>query len=104
MVCVHVPKTFDRRVEICVPSCDVDEVKKVFEASESGVKSFIFDLEDTVIPSAENLIVSYQNINQVLTDINKSNFSSLPNQWQEFETFLLILFFTTKWWCYWLYR
>ena len=69
----------DRRVEICVPSTDADEVKKVYEAKESDVSSFIFDFEDTVIPRAESLIEGYRNIYEVINSLQENNLDNLPN-------------------------
>ena len=69
----------DRRVELCVPSCDKNEVQKIYDAKESKVSSFIFDFEDTVIPSAEHLIEGYKNLYEVVNSLDDGQINSLPN-------------------------
>ena len=66
-------------MEICVPSNDHDEVKKVFEAKSKNICSFIFDFEDTVIPSAQNLIEGYKNVFEVISNVDSDKLSNLPN-------------------------
>ena len=69
----------DRRVELCVPSCDSDEVKKVSLAKEHNVSSFIFDFEDMVIPSREIILEGHKNVLEVTSSLNTESLKKLPN-------------------------
>lgn len=69
----------DRRVELCVPSSDFEEVKKVFYAKEHHISSFIFDFEDTVIPSSTSILNGFKNVHEVLSSISQENIKNVPN-------------------------
>ena len=69
----------DRRVEICVPSSDKTEVQKIHESKENKVSSFIFDFEDTIIPSAESLLSGYKNLYELISSLDNISIEKFPN-------------------------
>ena len=61
-----------RKVEICVPTNSLDEMKKPY-LDDWGASSVVFDLEDTMVSRVDTMINAHKNI----VSISKTTFNEL---------------------------